>query len=103
MHHLDHVLRVDHSGWPFLPGVTPFTASLLVYPVVYAAYRARARPAVAAALVGLVFVLLQGAHTFLETPRQQYDVWASGVSHRPETPGQPDLLHVASPALGAAA
>jgi len=31
---LDHVLRVDHSGWPFRPGVTPFTFSLIVYPVV---------------------------------------------------------------------
>ena len=25
VHHIDHVLRVDHSGWPFLPEVTPFT------------------------------------------------------------------------------
>ena len=25
IHLLDHVLRADHSGWPFLDEVTPFT------------------------------------------------------------------------------
>jgi hypothetical protein len=34
LHHVDHVLRVDHSGWPFKAEVTPFTFSLLVYPVI---------------------------------------------------------------------
>jgi hypothetical protein len=33
LHHLDHVLRADNSGWPFTPDVTPFTISLLVYPI----------------------------------------------------------------------
>ncbi len=32
-HHTDHVLRVDHSGWPFLHDVNPFTFSLLAYPI----------------------------------------------------------------------
>lgn len=32
LHHTDHVLRFDHSGWPFRDVVTPFTFSLLVYP-----------------------------------------------------------------------
>ena len=31
LHHVDHVLRYDHSGWPFRDIVTPFTYSLLVY------------------------------------------------------------------------
>jgi hypothetical protein len=30
LHHVDHVLRVDHSGWPFLRQVTPFTFSLVI-------------------------------------------------------------------------
>ena len=25
LHHIDHVLRVDHSRWPFRPDVNPFT------------------------------------------------------------------------------
>ena len=28
VHHTDHVLRVDHSGWPFRPDVNPFTVSM---------------------------------------------------------------------------
>ena len=33
LHHVDHVLRADNSGWPFTADVTPFTISLLVYPI----------------------------------------------------------------------
>jgi len=33
LHHIDHVLRADNSGWPFTPDLTPFTISLLVYPI----------------------------------------------------------------------
>jgi hypothetical protein len=33
LHHIDHVLRFDHSGWPFRTQVTPFTFSLLAYPL----------------------------------------------------------------------
>lgn len=38
LHHVDHVLRVDHSGWPFVSTVTPFTFSLIVYVPVAAAF-----------------------------------------------------------------
>ncbi len=31
LHHIDHVVRGNHSGWPFREEVTPFTFSLLVY------------------------------------------------------------------------
>ena len=31
LHHVDHVVRGNHSGWPFREAVTPFTFSLLVY------------------------------------------------------------------------
>jgi len=31
LHHVDHVVRGNHSGWPFQEEVTPFTFSLLVY------------------------------------------------------------------------
>ena len=30
-HHIDHVVRGNHSGWPFEEAVTPFTLSLLIY------------------------------------------------------------------------
>ena len=31
LHHVDHVVRGNHSGWPFQEAVTPFTFSLLIY------------------------------------------------------------------------
>jgi hypothetical protein len=33
LHHLDHTLRGNHVGWPLIDSITPFTPSLLVYPV----------------------------------------------------------------------
>lgn len=33
-HHVDHVVRGNHVGWPVTPEVTPFTYSLVIYPVV---------------------------------------------------------------------
>jgi len=34
VHHVDHVIRGNHVGWPVTPAVTPFTYSLVIYPVV---------------------------------------------------------------------
>lgn len=33
-HHVDHLIRGNHVGWPVTPEVTPFTYSLGVYPVI---------------------------------------------------------------------
>src|SRR5262249_53939520 len=42
LHHADHVFRGNHSGWPFTHNVTPFTFSLLIYPLLlYGILRAR--------------------------------------------------------------
>lgn len=43
LHHVDHVIRGSHSGWPFQAGVTPFTYSLLVYALVLPAIYLTAR------------------------------------------------------------
>jgi hypothetical protein len=34
LHHVDHVVRGNHSGWPFQAEVTPFTFSLLIYALI---------------------------------------------------------------------
>ena len=34
LHHVDHVIRGNHSGWPFQAEVTPFTFSLLIYALI---------------------------------------------------------------------
>jgi hypothetical protein len=33
-HHLDHVIRGNHVGWPITPEVNPFTYSLAIYPLI---------------------------------------------------------------------
>ena len=33
-HHVDHIIRGNHVGWPLIDRVTPFTYSLGVYPLI---------------------------------------------------------------------
>jgi hypothetical protein len=102
LHHLDHVLRADNSGWPFTPDVTPFTISLLVYPIVVLDFvLLRHRPWVRVGLVAVLFVALQVTHALIEPPADQYGTWANRISSVPHALGQPNLLHTASPILGA--
>ena len=95
LHHIDHVLRHDHSGWPFRPEVTPFTYSLTVYVAIAIVLVARGWPRLRIALAGVLAIFPTLAHVFLETPLDQYRTWAL----RPET----NLLQIASPFLGVTA
>jgi hypothetical protein len=102
LHHLDHVLRADNSGWPFTPDITPFTISLLVYPIFVLDFvLLRDRPWVRAGLVAVLFVALQVTHAIVEPPADQYGTWASGTSAVPHALDQPNLPDIASPVLGA--
>jgi hypothetical protein len=102
LHHIDHVLRADNSGWPFTPDVTPFTISLLVYPIFVLDFvLLRDRPWVRVGLVAVLFVALQVTHALVEPPTDQYGTWANGTSTVPHALGQPNLLELASPVLGA--
>ena len=102
LHHIDHVLRADNSGWPFTPDVTPFTISLLVYPIFVLDFLLlRDRPWVRVGLVAVLFVALQVTHAIVEPPADQYGTWANRISSVPHALGQPNLLDIASPVLGA--
>lgn len=102
LHHVDHVLRADNSGWPFTPDVTPFTISLLVYPIFVLDFLLlRHRPWVRVGLVAVLFVALQVTHAIFEPPADQYGTWANGTSAVPHALGRPNLLDTASPVLGA--
>lgn len=76
LHHTDHVIRGNHSGWPFQAKVTPFTFSLLIYALILPAIHLTARGRDVAgyhlfvAVVGLV--LLGAVH-----------VAPTGVQERP--------------------
>ena len=102
LHHLDHVLRGDNSGWPFTPEVTPFTISLLVYPIFVLDFLLlRDRPWVRVGMIAVLFVALQVTHAVVEPPTDQYGTWANGTSAVPHALGRPNLLDTASPILGA--
>lgn len=104
LHHIDHILRFDHSGWPFRDIVTPFTYSLLVYPLLAVAFFWRSGSWTRFAIVLLIFLLTQSAHIFLETPGQQYCVWAYNASCTTgNAAGMPNLLGLHSPLMGIAA
>jgi hypothetical protein len=104
LHHIDHVLRFDHSGWPFRDIVTPFTFSLLVYPLLALGLFWRRGGWARFGVVLLIFLLTESAHVFLETPSQQYCVWAYNASCTTgKTAGMPNLLGLRSPILGVAA
>jgi hypothetical protein len=100
-HHVDHVLRADNSGWPFTPEVTPFTVSLVVYPIFLMDFLLlRGRPWVRVGLVAVLFAALQVTHAVFEPPAVQYGTWADGTSSVPHALGRPNLLGTAAPALG---
>ena len=101
LHLVDHVLRVDHSGWPFVDEVTPFTFFAVVFPpVALFAHFDRSSPWLRFGLVAFLLVGLLFAHAFLETPGDQYGVWAMNASTESYALGQPNLLNVESPVLG---
>jgi hypothetical protein len=87
-HHVDHVVR-DVTGWPFEGGFNPFSASLLVYPVIAAGLalsrrgRAGARFWAALAGGGAVFVLAvhvgPWAPDSVSNVPEQYDTTAADV------------------------
>lgn len=65
-HHLDHVLRGNHVGWPLIPEVTGFTVSLLVYPLIaiglYLTLTERTGAGYWVLLLGSIFLYVTVAH-----------------------------------------
>jgi len=100
-HHTDHVLRVDHSGWPFLHDVNPFTFSLLAYPILLFVLLGSTRLFWARwsiLLIATGFTLL--AHTMIETPAMQYAMWAHDHSLEVLQPDAHNLLGLQSSFVG---
>ena len=103
LHHADHVLRYDHSGWPFRPEVSPFTYSLLAYPVIALILALRAFPWARVWLLAATYVVVQVTHVLVEPPSHQYGTWALGYGTTPSGAHPVNLLGIASPTLGVAA
>lgn len=101
LHHADHVLRVDHSGWPFTARVSPFTFSLLAYPMIlFALFGPRSLywPRWALLAAGTGFTLY--AHSVIESPAMQFGMWAQGHSTDPAMSGIHNMPGVQSSLLG---
>ena len=108
LHHIDHVLRGDHSGWPFRPEVTAFTFTLLIYPILALAWYMHSRPWIRAGAIGVVAVFVLFAHTLIEPPQQIYGTWAHNRStdallYTVDPEHIHNLLNIESPLLGTAA
>lgn len=101
LHHADHVLRVDHSGWPFVPRVTAFTYSLLAYPVfLLALYADRVPLALRTGLIAAAAAFTLYAHTQVESPYMQWVMWAENCSADPAAAGITNLFDIRSPVIG---
>lgn len=101
IHHADHVLRVDHSGWPFRAMVTPFTFSLIAYPVLLFALLGRASLFwLRFALLAIGAALTVFAHATLESPRMQYAMWAYNRSLEPQFWDVRNLCGIQSGTMG---
>ncbi|RAM49862.1 MAG: hypothetical protein C6Y22_20320 [Hapalosiphonaceae cyanobacterium JJU2] len=100
LHHIDHILRADRSGWPFISDVTPFTFSLLVYPLFLSVFLTRSYPWYRVVAITFAYIATQMGHIFIETPVDQYSTWAYGISNVSHSLGKPNLLGIASPAMG---
>jgi hypothetical protein len=69
LHHIDHVMRGTHVGWPVTADVTPFTFTLAIYPLIALGFVLRsARYWLAVAVGGIV--LLAAVHTAIEQPAE---------------------------------
>src|ERR687898_971555 len=66
MHHTDHVVRGNRSGWPFEEAVTPFTFSLLIYalllPGLYLTWRGRLMAGYWLLTAAVLFAVVTLAH-----------------------------------------
>ena len=74
MHHADHVIRGNHSGWPFQAEVTQFTFSLLIYALILPGIYMTAKGRDVAGyhlFVGVVGLALLGTVHFVPTGGQE--------------------------------
>ena len=85
-HHLDHIIRGNHVGWPLTSEVTPFTYSLGVYPLILLGLRlyrsGRVGPGYWALLSGGGALFVAAIHigpTAVEPPAEIITPYASPV------------------------
>ena len=78
LHHIDHILRIDHSGFPFLSRVSPFTYSLFVYPIFLIIALSRKQPWYRVIGILILFLFATISHIFFEPMKDKFHTWAYG-------------------------
>ena len=85
-HHVDHIIRGNHVGWPMTANVTPFTYSFGFYPFIalglYLLMRGRTVPLFWSILTGAGFLFVGLAHFgpfAVEPPRDILSPYSSNV------------------------
>ena len=83
-HHLDHVVRGNHVGWPLTPEVNPFTYSLGIYPLIAISLYLTVTERVEAGYWALFFAFSAGMLAFfhvspwaVEPPQDVIDPYAN--------------------------
>jgi hypothetical protein len=99
LHHIDHILRIDHSGWPLLPRVSPFTYSLLVYPVFLIIAVSRKKPWYRVIATSVLFLFATISHIFFEPMKDKFHTWAYGSNLKYHI-GEQNMLGYNSKFLG---
>jgi hypothetical protein len=99
LHHIDHILRIDHSGWPLLPRVSPFTYSILVYPIFLIIALSRKKPWYRVIGTFVLFLFATIAHIFFEPMKDKFHTWAYGSNLKYHI-GEQNMLGYNSKLLG---
>jgi Zn-dependent membrane protease YugP len=76
-HHVDHVVRGNHSGWSFQEAVTPFTFSLLIYallvPGLYLTWRGHLVAGYWLFTAAVLFVVVTSPISWEHSVRRRYE------------------------------
>ena len=99
LHHIDHILRIDHSGFPFLSRVSPFTYSLFVYPIFLVIALFRKQPWYRVIGTLMLFLFATIAHIFFEPMKDKFHTWAYGSNLKYHI-GEQNMLGYNSKFLG---
>jgi hypothetical protein len=99
LHHIDHILRIDHSGFPFLPRVSPFTYSLFVYPIFLIIALSRNKPWYRVIGTSVLFLFATISHIFFEPMKDKFHTWAYGSNLKYHI-GEQNMLGYNSKLLG---
>ena len=99
LHHIDHILRIDHSGFPFLSRVSPFTYSLFVYPIFLIIASSRKQPWYRVIGTLILFLFATISHIFFEPMKDKFHTWAYGSNLKYHV-GEQNMLGYNSKSLG---